>query len=136
MKIIGLAVEVFFESRAPDLLQIRIGIFSIREQNDLDVQVLFQYQVESAQGCFDPGRIAVVEDLDVGGVTFDQVDLSDGQRGARGSYHVFYPGLVQGNGHRYSLLPGCIHRSAGCSSGPGERRRVFYSCCRSPFPVS
>ncbi len=74
-----------------------IRVIAFWQQHHFYVQVLLQSQIQPPQRRFDARRIAIVQNFEVVGVAFDQLQLSLGERGAAAGYCVFNARLVQGN---------------------------------------
>ena len=73
-----------------------VGILSVGQQHHLHIHAILQQQVDTPQGCFDTGRISVVEHRDVLREAVDHPYLSVGEGCPRRGDYILYACLMHG----------------------------------------
>ena len=89
-EILFVGAEVFLKLSGTVFLGVAVGVFAVGEENDTDVHAFFEEEVDSSEGGFDAGGVAIVKDGDVGSVAFDEADLFGGEGGAAGGHCIAY----------------------------------------------
>ena len=75
----------------------RIGIIAVGQQKHADVEPFFQQQVNTPDGCFNSGRVTIVEHRYIFGKAVNKSYLTRRKRCARRCHHILDATLMHGD---------------------------------------